>query len=333
MKERKLGSSAQERHVPVHYYEFVDRNSLRRGFLEDIKRRWISSSILFIENIPAVKRIYAENSKSSYTVTRGEEKLLNEHKKEIEHYIDKRKLVFWGAGRKEANLTNIANELRPGSQNAIVIDVGMIYMEDMREQITSSKNNAPLIGLHTLFESFLEDDPKQLLGEMIGKEPAMHVCLGTTIGNFHQDQIFRIFQENTKEGDLLMLGVQLEKDPEKIRREYVENDDMREFVQLKLFNDLEQNKIGKYSWNYNFEKHQIEYLFTFEKDYSFGSEEELTLRKGEKIEVFRSKKYQLPVLLNELKKYGFTYETNFQEDDKCLLLVKRQGKTSNLKNR
>ena len=61
-----------------------------------------------------------------------------------------------------------------------------------------------------------------------------HVCLGNTIGNFDQDEIFSIFESNMRKEDLLMIGVQLRKNPEKILRQYKENPHIERLIRDSL---------------------------------------------------------------------------------------------------
>jgi|SRR5581483_2343086 len=300
------------------YKSFITRKTLAKRFMGDLKNRKISPEQYFVQNVEAAKTLYDPRAQTVYTEFSAEEALINQHISQILEYLNCRVPVFWGAGRKEAALVNASSNNIP---LAIVIDIEKAYVKDMIDRIDLSKRSR-VKSLIALFQSFSEDEQKKYLQQMLDGKPAFHACLGTTIGNFNQHELFMIFRDTMQVGDYLLLGFQLEKDPEKILQEYRDDRLIEDIVKLPFLAALEDKGVGLHSWKYNYDEHQVEYWFTFTADYE-SKDSALVFRSGDAIEVFRSKKYRVEQLRSELENHGLQYVMHVAKEDHCLLLLER----------
>ena len=131
------------------------------------------------------------------------------------------------------------------------------------------------------------------------------ICLGNTIGNFEQEEIFEIFKRNTKTGDYLLLGFQLNVDSEALLMQYREN---------KRFEDLIRDSLHHGSLSL-----RNEWFDKFRKkerlDWRFNKDNTSVEAWSNGVLVFRSKKYDIDELVAFAEKYGFIIQNKFTQGD------------------
>jgi len=312
--------------MSVVFIENVTDSKLKNNLIRDLKRKWIASEHWFTNNVQELKKLYAPDKfklgGSTYTVPSGEKKILEDNKKDIFNKIKEDTLVFWGAGRKEAWMVNnlySVNKLK----SVVIIDVEKSYVEEMIDLIKPEiRDKLKIYGLIDFFQSV--STIKELIRNRLNISSCFHVCLGTTIGNFNKDEILSVFKEIAEGKEEFLIGLQLEKDPDKILEEYSKDENFTNVIAIPELKELEDNNIGKSYWDYDREENAVKFWFEFLENYELKVLDEIiTFKKGDKIEIFRSKKYILDDFKNMLEKHSFKILNNFKYKDHCLLLIEK----------
>lgn len=257
--------------VKINWINHISRKTLQRRLAKDLKRRWIGSEHWFIQNRSNMRRLYDPKhftrGQSLYSIPSGELYLLKKYKTQLTHLAKNRTLVFWGTGKKEAEFINNVARINNRHTSVIFID---IEKETIRRSFallnTLAKKRFNLTGLVGLFQSFVNRRVDSAADESRKHDSVFHVCLGTTIGNFDQNEMFTIFQKNMRIGDYLLLGFQLNVSPNKILAEYRDDENFTRAVKLPIFEKLEKSGAGKTFWRFHKPTHAIELIFQFRRD-------------------------------------------------------------------
>lgn len=276
------------------------------NFLQDgIKKGIISGEQWFREprrwyEMPA----YINPYKTPYT----ELPILTRNSIPLRKRICKTLKIFYGVGVGDTELIPVQWDLASdGYAEVYVIEVIRTFIEGFMQSLRNlleDHRSAKIMfaGNNTLFESVHEQDacPKNK-----GFESATLICLGNTIGNFGQDEIFEIFKRNTRAGDLLLLGFQLNVNSEALLMQYKEN---RRFEDL-IRDSLHHGSLSiRNEWFDKFRKKE-------KLDWRYNKENNFVEAWSNGVLVFRSKKYDIDELAAFAKKYGFVIQNKFTLGD------------------
>ncbi len=289
-------------------------NNLWESFLKDLRRGWVSSEHWFTQNVKELDKLYSPKnfrSKTSYyEVPSGEQGIILENISKITRYTQDRQIVVWGAGMKEAELVKAA--MREGSKRHItIIDIEKFYMDKMIKRINNLKK-IRVVKIIDLFQNV----------RLNKRNPSFHIFLGTSIGNFDQEEIFRVLERNMKKGDLIMIGFELNKNPPWILKEYKKDSNFTKCVHLKIFDNAIKMKRAKEYWRYNNKKQQIEFFIEFLDNVRIDKFK-LYFRKGSKVEVFRSKKYNEKSFSRFALRYSLETLETFSEGNNCIKILRK----------
>lgn len=223
--------------------------------------------------------------------------VLERNMKNIFPHIANYTQIHYGIGAGETELEIIRWQLESGRDVHIsAIDVNSDFLDIFASNLSAKQleyqgQNIQCKFINTVFQNL---DKKQFIDNV---SKSVHICVGNTIGNFrNQSEIFSIFRDNTKFGDKLILGFQLDTHIDVTLEKYRTNPYYPNFV----LNQLVKNNaidLGKIRWNY-------------EPESGF-----ITMNYGN-IEVFRSKKYKTLNLQNELSSFSFKYIGHWKDEYK-----------------
>lgn len=234
--------------------------------------------------------------------------ILFEHADRFRLYLKESLKVFWGVGVADSESIPVRWDLESDKYAEInAIDVINYFLEGF---MLSLKNLAKIfpsstimfVGNNTLFETIKKEQIKPTNSQF---DKATHLCFGNTIGNFEQDEIFQIFDRNIDQGDLLLLGYQLNTDPQKILSLYENNARIDRFVLdpidrgsriPAIVRIVRRIKGIKLIWRYNYETDYVEAWL------------------GD-ILVFRSKKYDTSKLVDFARQYDFDLVKTYSYGD------------------
>lgn len=248
----------------------------------------------------------AFNNPYNWKKPNSELSLLEEKSKLIYSYISDSTLIFYGAGVGETELEIVRQILEKEKICEIVaIDINNIFLNLFEENLKNKEIEYPKSkilykGYNACFQNMMRDD---FNFQNSSKNRNVHICLGGTIGNFkNQDEIFTIFKNNTKKGDILLLAVQLDKNINQIFKKYYKNRYFPKFI-LNFENKINTNLI---KWKLDKKENIIKMIY-------------------QNIEVFRSKKYSIRNLNNKLKNFDFKLLKHWIDNNKnvCILIFKK----------
>jgi len=242
---------------------------------------------------------FANPHKTPYS----ELKILFENENELKSLLSNTIKIFYGIGTAEVETLVVRWDLENNNYTEVIgIDAINVFVKNFVQILRNLKYNHPkgkilFRGINDLFENLNKDD---LFFSKSKFENATHVCFGNTIGNFEQQkEIFTIFQKNMNIGDQLLLGIHLNKFPEKIFSEYADN---------VLFKKLILNSIkfdGELYWKYNRHDDRVEAWF------------------GD-ILAFQSKKYDLKKLLEFVKGFDLNPIKMFEHQEFAIILLRKE---------
>ena len=226
----------------------IDSKKLNQKLKLDFKNEYINGEQWFRK-----PKLWYELTAFSnpYITVYSELVLLSQNLKSIVRLISNRALVFYGLGTGDTEII-IVNALLEKQKSVEIFGVE-VQAQFIKGFIQSLKNIAledvgykiNFVGINGLFQDTKQSDIKT-------KEKQAHIILGNTIGNFNEDEIFKIFNRLMSKGDILLAGFQTDSKLEKVYKQYAEN---------KMFNDFILKTvpgIKKLKWKINQKEHQIE---------------------------------------------------------------------------
>jgi uncharacterized SAM-dependent methyltransferase len=242
-----------------------------------------------------------------YQTIYSELRLLEKYSGQISRAIGKSALVFYGVGTGDTEAVFARWMLETyGYAEVIAIDAIRPFLErfafilsNLRRQKDGSI--VAFAGLQTLFEQLSRD---MILPENSVFGSNAHVCLGNTVGNFEQREIFNIFQRLVKKDELLVLGVHLSSNLKKTLKFY-SNPLVSRFVFSSIKHRFPGKSIASIRWLANEEEHSIEAWL------------------GD-INVFRSRKYAAGEISETAKKHRFALEQECNDKNAAIVLLRKR---------
>ncbi len=221
--------------------------------------------------------------------------LLHKHREELVNVIGDTALIFYGLGVGDTEIEIVDAVLSSGKYAEIIgVDVNHDFIDAFvaglrNKQLEDKEYQIMFKGYHALFEQMSVHD---FVLENSRYTRRAHICLGSTIGNFSdQQQLFHMFSHNCLQEDLLLLGFQLDTDIDVLLRKYSQNEQFARFV----MNWSDDADISQLAWSV--EEGVIKAIY-----------------QGK--EVFRSKKYNAKALTQDLAMHGFEINAEFIDTDR-----------------
>ncbi|TAL58377.1 MAG: hypothetical protein EPN86_00235 [Nanoarchaeota archaeon] len=232
--------------------------------------------------------------------------LLHQKRDDLAGFLKDATPVFYGIGVGETEIELVGWQLEyAGYAEAIGIDVNSRFIQKFVGGLRNKAKENPeyaimFLGYNSLFDQITPED-LQPENSRFGRRA--HICLGNTIGNYEdQNEIMGLFCSNSAQGDLLVLGFQLDTDLEILFRKYSTNLD---FWRLIL------------AWDGN-------------PDYSalrweLDRENGLVKARYRGLEVFRSRKFNPVMLKGIVENHGYEFATEVIDEDRnaCIQIYGR----------
>jgi len=275
----------------------ADEKELDKRLHNNLKKKEIEGEQWF-RNAALWQRITAYGN--PYATVYSELFLLQKDNKIIK-YLNKHGLVFWGVGTCDSELVLLIKELKKEKYiETVAIDVNKEFLETFIQCLLNLRENGNTIKFNAYNMLFQQAKKKDFNFENSKYCKKAHICLGNTIGNFRNNEIFEVFKKNINGGDKLVIGFHLSKNLDRVFRNYSQNELFDEFLLgIKGFPNRKHLK-----WKLNKEKNQIEAWY---KD----------------ILLFKSKKFDKEELKEELKDFGFKFLVELCDDNSCIQLYEK----------
>ncbi len=227
--------------------------------------------------------------------------VLTENRGRLMELVGNMPLVFYGVGTGDTEAAIVQWALEAGLSPAVHgIDVNWefleVFLQTLKNLSVEYGRDIFYRGHHTLFQ--MTD------GRQFGSGKKAHICLGNTVGNFPQEEIFGVFKSNARKGDLLVLGVQLGKSPKKLLEQYRDNAQMKRLIMAAIESRKDLPLRSELAWDYNKKTGAIEAWL--------GG-----------VQVFRSKKYDVGGLVGYAKQFGFEKVDVFERGDCAVAVFKK----------
>lgn len=235
-----------------------------------------------------------------YKTIHSELVILRQNRNKLLKEINGKALVFYGVGTGDTESFLVELVLEKNSRcELIAIDVNKTYLKRFFQMISilqkNNEANISCLGFHDLFENMQASDFNSL-------KQACHICLGNTVGNFGQEQIFGLFKGLCRKGDKLVLGLHLASDMQKILNAY-----NNPFLNDLLFTSVKKHFPNKtqedIKWKIN------------------GLQVEAWL---DQTRLLKSEKYKISQLKNLAKKHGFQFQTQFNDGNAAIVVMEKK---------
>lgn len=225
--------------------------------------------------------------------------------------LKNKELIFYGVGVGDTEIALVDWLLKLGEKKVYVtgIDVNKEFLDNfsvaLRNRLLEEPEDVQIFyrGYHALFEQIDKTDLKS-------KFKKAHICLGGTIGNFYdQEEIAEMFFDMMDEGDILVLGFQLDTYLSILFEKYKQNSLFSEFVLSHIPKD---------------ERKELYWLL--------HEPAGTIIAKHGGVEIFRSKKYDLDWAKNLFTSKDFVLVYQSSSEDKNVGIQVYVKKKEDLKN-
>ena len=254
--------------------------------------------------------VIAFNNPYNFKHSNSELILLERNRDHIFPLINNHLQVHYGVGVGETELELVRWQLEANNHIEIsAVDINGVFLELFIENLKNKEiefTDGKILfkGYNTTFQNTTLEDFEFSNSKFKNK---VHICLGGTIGNFrHQEEIWSIFKRNTKKGDKLLLGFQLDSHIREAFDKYKNNKYYPHFV-LNYFD--EQIDTSKIEWKVD-------------------SKSGFILMNYKGMEVFRTRKYNLNKLISELREFDFSMLDKWVDEynNSCVAIFERKNR-------
>jgi L-histidine Nalpha-methyltransferase len=260
-----------------------------------------------------------------YGLTRADERLLRRHASEIASLLPARVAVIElgsGVGQKTRHLLQaVGADLRQDPLRYYPIDVSADALARCERDLSD------IAEVHPLVQSYLHGMARSVNERQPG-ESFLVMFLGSTIGNFERKcamEFLRDLRRSLLPGDLLLIGADLVKEPDRMVVAYDDPTGVTGAFNLNLLGRINRELGGDFQLRdfehqarWNEEHHRIEmHLRSRLNQTVFIGEADLTVRfhAGETIWTESSHKFQIPELDQMAEQSGFSVEGQWIDRD------------------
>lgn len=249
-----------------------------------------------------------------YYPTRTEAAILQEYSIQIPKLTGGCELVELGSGSStKTRLLLNAYQALGYPLRYLPIDVSASILEASARQLLKDYSSLHIHGLVSTYELALQQlNPSPL-------ERRMLLFLGSTLGNFNEDECDAFFSEITAtlaRGDYVLLGIDLQKSIDILETAYNDSQGVTAAFNLNLLNHLNWRFQGNFEPSlfaheafYNQERKRIEMHLVCQRSHSVHLEKldlTVTFNEGETVLTEISRKFDLLYMKKYLKEQGLT---------------------------
>jgi L-histidine N-alpha-methyltransferase len=256
-----------------------------------------------------------------YYLTRTEAKILKKYAEKISQVTGPCHLIELGSGSSvKTDYLLTAYQKNYSNVCYTPIDISATALKMAGKDIIKKRPNVQVVGIHGTYS-----DSFQLIN--CTASPSLVIFLGSTIGNFNEEEEISFWQnisQNMQAGDYLLLGIDLVKDIKILESAYNDvagvtaNFTKNYFARMnrELGSNLDLDHIKHIAF-FNPQKSRMEIYvkFTQEQKINIASlKKTFPIAKGEMIQIEISRKFNLPVVKDNLKSFGFESVTTYTDD-------------------
>ena len=261
--------------------------------------------------------------------------LLTANKENLTPYTKNTTKIFWGVGVGDSEAVFPMWDLEREKYSEIcVIDGVKHFIETFLIALKKTmkryrRSKVMFYGYNNLFEN-MKKEHFEFENSRYGKN--LHICLGNTIGNFDQNEIFSIFNRTIKKEDYLLLGYHMDKNLDITLEMYRHNERIEDLIVSSLMN-LNDEKLYELLEIDTFHrlmarhiKSKYNLIKKALKDKMFWDVKDKYIRarlKNKDTVLFRSRKYSKEDVSNYGKTHGFEMRESFENDVSGIALLER----------
>lgn len=271
---------------------------------------------------------------AEYYLTRAEAAILERHAKDISDATGPVTLIELGSGTS-AKTHFLLSAYGKTSENLkyVPVDVSEAALRIAAERISDRHPAVQFEGIvgryETAFPLFREHSP------------AMVLFLGSSIGNFSQEdagEFWQMMADNLAEGDYVLLGVDLVKDPDVLEAAYNDAAGVTAAFTKNVFARMNRELDAgvdmdniQHVATYNPDRQRVEIAIRFLTDQDLTIvplERTVSIRRGESVAIEISRKYVVGDLKRRVAGFGFAVQRVFTDDEErfAVMLLRRDGK-------
>lgn len=293
------------------------------------KPRWLHCRWLYDEiGSELYERI---TEQPEYYLTRVEDRILADSAAELRRIVGDAAIVELGSGSSAKTRRIIEAWLDAGETYYVPIDISISALEQGCGDLAAAYPDLVVEGVAARYDRGL-----RLIG---GFSPLLLLFLGSTIGNFNDDdmdEFLRAVRDALHPGDHFLFGVDLIKDVEVLNAAYNDAAGWTERFMINLLVRMNR-ELGTripldsvaYDGYYNEARERVEMYLRFVADVEVrvGTDSPpLVIRAGESVMVEISRKFRVDAMVAKLADFGFALQRVFTDEDElfAVLLLTRE---------
>lgn len=300
--------------------------------------RWLNCGFLYDAAGSALFEAITEQPE--YYQTRTEDQILARHADEIRDLVGDQTLVELGSGSSTKTKRLVEAWLRRGSARYIPIDVSRAAITGACDSLHATYPDLQVEGVVGTYEHGLS-----LCREI---SPLTLVFLGSTIGNFNQQEaheFFHLLSASLGPGDCFLLGIDLVKDPRTLEAAYNDRAGHSAAFTRNLFarmnrelrTDIPLDAVEHVAY-YNDRLQRIEIFARFNRAVNIHIphiERTFRLAAGEMVHTEISRKFRVGDMAASVARFGFRQLACFTDAEQKfgVLLFQRQTETPTVEDR
>ncbi len=295
------------------------------------KPRWLHCRWLYDEIGSSLYERITEQPE--YYLTRIEDRILADNAAELRRVVGDATIVELGSGSSTKTRRILEAWLDVGDAYYVPIDISRAALEQACADLVTAYPALMVEGVVAGYDRGLP-----LIG---GISPLLLLFLGSTIGNFNDDEMdefLRAVRDALNPGDRFFLGLDLIKEAEVLNAAY---NDAAGWTERFMINLLERmnRELGTsipldsvtYDGFYDEERERVEMYLRFAADVDVdvrmaNDSPPLVIRAGESVMVEISRKFRVDAMVAKLADFGFALERVFADQDEvfAVLLLTRE---------
>ncbi len=292
------------------------------------KPRWLHCRWLYDEiGSDLYERI---TEQPEYYLTRVEDRILAANAVELRRIVGAATIVELGSGSSSKTRRILEAWLDAGVACYVPIDISFSALEQACGDLAATYPDLVVEGIAAEYDRGL-----CLIG---GLSPLLLLFLGSTIGNFNDDEMGEFLgavRDALNPGDRFLLGLDLIKETEVLNAAYNDAAGWTERFMINLLARMNR-ELGTripldsvtYDGYYDEERERVEmYLrFAVDVDVRVDDSPPLVIRAGESVMVEISRKFRVDAMVAKLANFGFALERVFTDEEEffAVLLLTRE---------
>ncbi len=292
-----------------------DRDSFARSVAEGLAKPLPALEHRLLYDAEGSRLFELITNLPEYYPTRAEASILERHAGEIADLAGPIPLVELGAGSgRKTSLLIDAFESRYDSGLYVPVDVSKTALDMALQDLSSLHGRTRIVPVHGLHASALS-----ILERL---RPALGVFLGSSIGNFTEEEENSLYQDlgqRLRGGGAFLLGVDLVKDPALIERAYNDSEGVTATFIGNLFRRIRRELGARIDMNgfqcdarYVEERERVEIYARFGKSISLRVDDlAVEVEAGKPILVEICRKFRLEAIEDRLEKHGLELVRTF----------------------